>query len=155
VGVIWSNELYFVMYLLTNPQFTALGRRHLTADDFQDGLARKIFELIEETSQDSQIDLEEVFSQLNHPELQKSVLEKISLGEFSLNPDRVIDDGIRKIKEGSLKRKLEGLLEDLALLDQTDGAFEDRQRFLYEIEFVRKQIAKLRANSKLRSNIDE
>jgi hypothetical protein len=82
-------------------------------------------------------------------------LEKISLGEFSLNPDRVIDDGIRKIKEGSLKRKLEGLLEDLALLDQTDGAFEDRQRFLYEIEFVRKQIAKLRANSKLRSNIDE
>jgi DNA primase len=50
VGVIWSNELYFVMYLLTNPQFTALGRRHLTADDFQDGLARKIFELIEETS---------------------------------------------------------------------------------------------------------
>jgi hypothetical protein len=98
------------------------------------------------------MDLEEVFSQLNHPELHKSVLEKVSLGEFSLNPERVLDDGIRKIKESSLKRKLAGLLEDLALLDQTGGAFEDRQRFLYEIEFVRKQIGKLRSGQKLRSN---
>jgi DNA primase len=151
-GVIWSNELYFVVYLFTNPQFAPLGRRHLTTDDFQDSLAKRIFELIEDASQDSVMDLEEVFSQLNHPELHKSVLEKVSLGEFSLNPERVIDDGIRKIKESSLKRKLEGLLEDLALLDQTGGAFEDRQRFLYEIEFVRKQIGKLRSGQKLRSN---
>ena len=76
----------------------------LSAEDFEDSTAKKLFIVLKECNNNNNLSLENIISQCDK-ELQRPIVEMTSEGEFSNNAAKAVQDSFVFLKKRSLERK--------------------------------------------------
>ena len=78
--------------------------QQLTEDDFEDSSAKKLFTVLKECSSSGNLSLENILSRCD-TELQQPIVETTSVGEFSKNTAKAVQDSFVFLRKRSLERK--------------------------------------------------
>lgn len=78
--------------------------QQLTEDDFEDASAKKLFTVLKDCSNSGNLSLENILSRCD-TELQQPIVETTSVGEFSKNTAKAVQDSFVFLRKRSLERK--------------------------------------------------
>ncbi|MBN1835214.1 MAG: DNA primase, partial [Spirochaetales bacterium] len=89
-------------------------RTVIAVEDFEDRRARHLYVALEECFREGETSAEALLQRLEDPALRKILLEKTASGEFSISPERLIQDGLRAVRVRSLERRRRALTQELS-----------------------------------------
>jgi DNA primase len=116
-------------------------RNTVTVDDLEDPRARKYFVALEECYRQGERTEEALLRRLDDESLKELLLQKTTSGEFTLNPDRLIHDGLREIQRRSLEKRRRSLISALVRAkDQDAGKLKE---LLSEKMYLDEELQKL------------
>lgn len=75
--------------------------------DLDDESAKSLFIALEEAFRAEEQGFEAVCARIEDPRVRDLVIRKISSGEFDLNQERMVADGVRRVRERSLKKRID------------------------------------------------
>ena len=78
--------------------------------------AREIFIALEECVRYGETGMDEFLSRISSPELREFIIERSVSGEFSINPDKIVTDGVKMFKMKDLEQRQEEIILKLRLL---------------------------------------
>jgi len=122
-----NNELSLLIVVAVNyvsPQKERLFpkfRADLEISDIEDPNAKEIFIALEECMRYGETGMDELLARISSPELKKIMVEGSTTGEFSVNAERYVADGIKIIKERRLERRGEEIIDKLRLLKKNSS----------------------------------
>ena len=122
-----NAELRAMLAVVANVQYFVKIRSIIQPDDFEDAGAREIFFILEECFREEAASYDVILAKCSSDNLRKLISEAVSSAEFAEDAERIIGDGIARIKRNSLQRRRDHLankirqcngttLEDLQLL---------------------------------------
>jgi DNA primase len=117
-----SADLFFILAVAVNRDFFQEVRNTVAVDDLEDPRARKYFVALEECYRQGERTEEALLRRLEDERLQELLLAKTASGEFTLNPERLIEDGLRQIRRRSLEKRRRFLISALSRARQQDAA---------------------------------
>ena len=79
-------------------------------NEIEDPNAKEIFIALEECIRYGETTIEELLARILSPELKKFIVERTATQEFSINPERLAADGIKKIRGRRLERRQEEII---------------------------------------------
>ena len=85
-------------------------RAALEINNIEDKNAKELFIALEECIRYGETSMDELLSRIPAPELRKIIIERSASGEFSINSEQLVSDGINKIKERQLERRQEDII---------------------------------------------
>jgi DNA primase len=136
------KELYTVLAVACNREYFAELRKTVALDDLEDEQARILYVALEECFRNEERTLEALLERIDDEPLRQLVLEKNAAGEFTLDQDLVIRDGIIRLKQRSLEKKSNRVLSLLARYDKQDPG--KLKELLAEKIFLDEELQKLR-----------
>jgi DNA primase len=89
-------------------------RSAIKPEDLDDFRARDIFIALEEGFRADDLDVESVLQRVEDESVRRFVREALASGTFELNADRLISDGVAKVRRRSLERKRQRLIVKIA-----------------------------------------
>jgi DNA primase len=123
-----NDELFLLTLVSVNfhlyPQF----RNALEIKEIEDPAAKELFIALEECFVHEESGTDDLLARISSEPLRNFVAEKGTSKEFSLNPERLIKDGVRGLKKRKLQEKLSGIVAELRNLRHTDPAASDDVR---------------------------
>ncbi|AEE16787.1 DNA primase [Treponema brennaborense] len=105
VSIKLNAELRAVLVVISNFDSFALMRTTLTADDFEDPLARSLFITLEECYREDSVSYSSILAKCGGEQVKNMVAKVVTSGEYAENPHQLIEDSIKLIKRNSLERK--------------------------------------------------
>ena len=117
-----STDLFFILAVAVNREYFQEVRNTVAVDDLEDPRARKYFVALEECFRQGERTEEALLRRLEDETLRDLLLEKTASGEFTLNPERLIRDGLRVIRRRSLEKRRRFLISALARAKDQDAA---------------------------------
>ena len=117
-----SADLFFILAVAVNREYFQEVRNSVAVDDLEDPRARKYFVALEECYRQGEQTEEALLRRLEDEEYRNLLLEKTTSGEFTLNPERLIKDGLREIRRRSLEKRRRFLISALARAKEQDAA---------------------------------
>ncbi len=100
-----NEELYLLLSVFINNDFYKEFRSGLSIEEVEDQRAREVFIALEEWYRNDSMGFDDLLSRIEDEGLKRFILEKSASGAFSVCPDQIISDGIRRIKRKNLERK--------------------------------------------------
>ena len=94
-------------------------RTDLEINEITDPNAKELFIALEECSRYGETGMDELLARITSPELKEFIVEKSATGEFQVNPERFVADGIKKIKEKRFERQQEEIIVKLRSIKKT------------------------------------
>ena len=117
-----SAELFFILAVAINRDFFQEIRNTVTVDDLEDPRARTLFVALEECYRQGETTEEALISRLEDERLRDLLLQKTASGEFIIDPERIIQDGRREVRRGSLEKRRRSLVAALSRARVQDPA---------------------------------
>jgi len=117
-----SADLFFILAVAVNREYFQEVRNTVAVDDLEDPRARKYFVALEECYRQGERTEEALLRRLEDEEYRELLLEKTASGEFTLNPERLIHDGLRQIRRRSLEKRRRLLISAMARSKDQDAA---------------------------------
>jgi DNA primase len=117
-----SADLFFILAVAVNREYFQEVRNTVAVDDLEDPRARKYFVALEECYRQGERTEESLLRRLEDEELKELLLQKTASGEFTLNPERLIRDGLREIRRRSLEKRRRLLISALTRAEDQDAA---------------------------------
>jgi DNA primase len=96
-------------------------RAALQINEIEDKNAKELFVALEECIRNGETGMDDLLARISSPELKKNVVERSASGEFSVNSEQLVSDGIKKIKEKRLERSQEEIIIKLRSLKKNSG----------------------------------
>jgi len=119
-----STDLFFILAVAVNRDYFQEVRNTVAVDDLEDPRARKVYVALEECYRQGERTEEALLRRLEDDALRKLLLEKTASGEFTLNTERLIEDGLRQIRRRSLEKRRSFLISALSRAKQQDAVKE-------------------------------
>jgi len=91
-------------------------RSALEIGDLEDPNAKEIFIVLEECVRYGETGSAELLDRISHTGLKALVVEKSSSGEFSVNPEKLITDGIKRIKRKRFENQRDEIIIKIRML---------------------------------------
>ena len=107
-------------------------RANLEINEINDPYARELFISMEECLRYEESSMAELLARIGSPELSEYVIEHSESGEFSINADKFIADGIRNMKVKRLERRQDELIIKLRSIKKTNESSMDARELLAE-----------------------
>lgn len=117
-GIKPNAEMRIMLAVYANLDFFSLMRNAISADDFEDAVAKDMFITLEECYREDAVSLDSILTHLNG-ELSALVSKSVTSGEFAKNTKQTIEDSIRLVRKHSLERKKKALQNKIKLLQVT------------------------------------
>jgi DNA primase len=105
-----NDELFLLLAVVVNRGLYRKVRASLSPEDFDDARAKELFVVLEECFRNESEDLDGLLSAIADEDLRAFVLARSASDAFTVNPDRIVSDGIARIKLKSLERRRAELL---------------------------------------------
>ncbi len=115
-------ELRAILAVVANFDFFGIMRSTLSVDDFEGVLAREMFVTLEECFREGAVSTDSILSRCNEG-VKKIVTKAITSGEFAQNSKQVVESSVHRLKQKSLIRKRERLINRMRQLQS--GANEN------------------------------
>jgi DNA primase len=103
------------------PQF----RNALEIKEIEDPAAKELFIALEECFIHEESGIDDLLSRISPGPLRNFVAEKGTSKEFSVDPERLIADGIRGLKKRKLQKRLSRIVSELRNLKNSDSPVSD------------------------------
>lgn len=123
-----NAELRAVLAVVSNIDFFPLMRGSLSADDFEDSLAKDMFITLEECYREDIVNYDSILLKLQNENLRNIVAQAVTSGEYAQNSEKTIKDSIKMIRLNSLKRRRESLMMTIRHLSMSENNLENQQR---------------------------
>jgi DNA primase len=136
-----SADLFFILAVAVNREYFQEVRNTVAVDDLEDPRARKYFVALEECYRQAERTEDALLGRLEDERDRELLLEKTASGEFSLNPERMIRDGLREIRRRSLEKRRRHLTSVMSRAGSHDGA--KLKELLGEKMFLDEELQKL------------
>ena len=140
-----SADLFFLLAVAVNREFFPEVRKTVVVDDLEDLRARKYFVALEECYRQGETTEEALLRRLEDEELRDLLLGKTASGEFTINPERLIRDGLREIRRRSLEKRRRSVVS--ALTRSKDQDPRKLKELLAEKMYLDEELQKLAKGS--------
>ncbi|GHV75967.1 DNA primase [Spirochaetia bacterium] len=110
-----NDELFLLTAVLVNPLLYPKLRSSLTIDDFDDPAARELFIALEEWFRNDMPGMDDLLSRIEDGGLRNFVILKGASEAFSVRPEQLVSDGIRKIRQKRLEHRLTRIVSELRI----------------------------------------
>jgi DNA primase len=110
-----NDELFLLIAVLVNHDFYPRLRSALVIEDFDDPSARELFIALEEWYRNDMPGMEDLKARISDDALRNFVIQQGVSEAFSMNPDKLVGDGIRKIRQKRLERRLARIVAELRI----------------------------------------
>jgi DNA primase len=104
--VTMNDELFLLTVVAFNFHRYPKFRAALSIKEIEDPAAKELFVVLEECFVNDESDIDTLLARISSSSLRSFIAEKGISGEFTLNPERLIADGIRRVKARRLHRRL-------------------------------------------------
>mgnify|MGYP001306854290 CR=1 FL=1 len=147
-----TQDLGFLAAAALNPgQFAGI-RGRMEASDLDDESSRELFLALEECFRSDEEGLDDLLARIENPGLRTFLMEKAASGEFSIQADRLIRDGILNVRERSLQRRRARVVRQIADYDsEREADSVSVNDLLYEKMFIDQELEKIKEERNERS----
>ncbi|MDR0597551.1 MAG: DNA primase [Treponema sp.] len=108
-----NDELFLLIAVLVNHDLYPKLRAALVIDDFDDPAAKELFIALEEWFRNDMPGLDDLKERISDEALRNFVIQQGVSEAFFMNPEKLVSDGIRKIRQKRLERRLAGIVAEL------------------------------------------
>jgi DNA primase len=147
-----NDELSLLMTVAVNDmggsskRFFPDFRKKLNIRDIEDTNARDLYIALEECFINDETGLDYLLARISSPVLKKFCLEKGVSKEFTLNPQQVLADGLKKAEKRKLERQLQEILIKLKTIKMDQGSGKDADALLADKMYIDEKLRVLCAN---------
>jgi DNA primase len=127
-----TDELSLLTLVMVNSSLFPVFRREVNGDEIEDAAAKELFIAMEECYIRDETGPDALLSRISSPALRNYVAGKGISKEFSGNPEQLMRDGIKKLSQKKLRRRLSEIAAELYGLEH-DPAAERRETRLDEL----------------------
>jgi DNA primase len=109
-----APDLFLMLAVAANRELFAIVRNGgIVISDLDDERARSLFVALEESFRAEEKGFEEFCARIEDPGLRDLAIRKVSSGEFDMNQERLVADGVRRIRQRALGKKIETLATEM------------------------------------------
>jgi DNA primase len=116
-----NDELFLLTAVLVNHGLYTKLRSALSVEDFDDSAARELFIALEEWFRNDMPGMDDLLSRISDGVLRNFVIQQGASEAFSGNPEKLVNDGIRKVKQKRLERRLSKIVTELRIAKNEQG----------------------------------
>jgi DNA primase len=116
-----NDELFLLVAVSVNQALYPGFRAALSIKEIEDPAAKELFVALEECFIHDETGMDALLPRISSEELRNFLVERGSSREFSANPERIVPDGIRKLKRRRLERRLEAIVARMRVLSAGAG----------------------------------
>jgi DNA primase len=121
VSVQTNDELYLLSIVLVNFRLYPNFRKAISIDEVEDPAAKELFIAMEESYVNEEDGVDDLMVRISSPVLRQYVAEKGTSKEFLHDPEQLVKDGIKRIQQKKLKRRLSEIVAELHNLESPAG----------------------------------
>ena len=127
-----TAEVRAVLAVIADVNQFELMRNELTADDFENILAKELFLVLEECYRGGDMSFPSILNHCQDAAVRQMITEAVASGEYQQNTAQTVHDSIVMIKRSSLSRQRDAILGRIRMLNP--GTAEDRQQLQALVE---------------------
>lgn len=142
-----SADLFLLLAVAANRELFPLVRGGISISDLDDERARTLFVALEECFRAEETGLDALCARIESPELKDLVVRKTASGEFDLNQEQVVRDGVRRVRQRALAKRVELLGAEMRKMDREKPDAERMRELLAEKMHLDDELAKLRTGA--------
>jgi DNA primase len=125
-------------------------RSVLAIKEIEDPSAKELFIALEECFINDETGMDALLSRISSPELKKYIIERAMSKEFSINPDRLVADGIKKVTRKRLEHRLDEIVIKLRGFKNDTGTSPSGNSASREGEMEELLVEKMHIDAELR-----
>jgi DNA primase len=116
-----NDELFLLTAVFLNPGLYPKLLSTFTIEELNDPHAKELFIALDEWYRNDSTGVDDLLSRVNDEGLRKFVLERGSSEAFSVNPEQLVSDGIKRIKQKRLERRRAEIIMELRMKQRESG----------------------------------
>ncbi len=117
-----NDELFLLLAVVVNRNFYPKLRASVSPEDVDDPRAKELFVTLEECFRNESTDMDAFLERLTDEGLRAFVVAQSASDKFSGNPERMVADGITRIKQKSLQRRRSEIIIRIRVAQRGQGA---------------------------------
>ncbi|MDR3343695.1 MAG: DNA primase [Treponema sp.] len=110
-----NDELFLLAAVSVHYRLYPQFRSKLSIKEIEDPSAKELFIALEECYVHDESGMDDLLSRITAPELRNFIIERGASNEFSANPEQLVSDGINRVKQRRLKRRLDEIVMELRI----------------------------------------
>ncbi len=139
-----SGDLFLLLAVAANRQLFPLVRNGgVSISDLDDERARALFVALEESFRAEETGLDALCARIESPALKDLVVRKAASGEFDMNQEKLVRDGVRRVRQRVLAKRIELLGAEMRRIDRERPDAVRMRELLAEKMHLDDELAKL------------
>jgi DNA primase len=139
-----SGDLSLMLALAVNRSCFPRIRSLMDVQDLENAEARKIFIALEESYRNDDDDMERFLARIGDDRIGLLIMEKAARGEFTIHPEKFIDDGVRAVRIRSLEGKRDEINRSITRMPASGPDNAGMNDLMYEKMYIDAELAKLK-----------
>ncbi|MDR2793196.1 MAG: DNA primase [Treponema sp.] len=133
-GIRMNDELFLLAVAAVNDSLYPQFRARISIKEIDDPAAKDVFIALEDCFVHDETGLDALLPRIDSENVRKFIVERGASKEFSSNPKQLISDGIKRIKQKRIERRLANIVTELRLIESSQNKDENiyRSAALYE-----------------------
>jgi DNA primase len=155
IGVRMNDELFLLAVVAVHDRLYSQFRARLSIKEIEDPAAKDLFIALEDCFVHDETGLDALLPRIGSENVRKFIVERGASNEFSSNPEQLISDGIKRIKQKRIERRLAKIVTELRLMEGNTDKDENNYRnaaiyeeLLLEKVHIDAELRKLKENKK-------
>ncbi len=112
------GDLFLMLTVAANQGLFPLVRNAgVTLADLDDERAKALFVALEESFRGGEEEFTSLVARIEDPVLRETAIRRASSGEFDMNPDRMVSDGVKRLRQRALRRRSDMLGAELRRME--------------------------------------
>jgi len=140
-----SADAELIAAIVSNAELFELARSEIGPADFDEEALKDAFITMEECFRGGDQSVATITEHLKSDRLKEFILQKISDGAYSINPERFVVDGVRRVKERTLERQNQRIVARIREYDpERDGDEFSMNDLLYEKMYLDGELTRIK-----------
>ncbi|MDR2783518.1 MAG: DNA primase [Treponema sp.] len=123
-----NEELFLLAVVAVNDDLYSQFRARLSIEEIEDPAAKDIFIALEECFVRDETGLDALLPRISSENARKFIVERGVTMEFSSNPEQLISDGIKRIKQKRIERRSAKIVTEIRLIESNQNKDENTYR---------------------------
>jgi DNA primase len=140
-----SSDLYLMLGIAAHRERFADVRTSISIDDLEDAEAKRLYIALEESFRNDDDTMDAFLARIENERVRTMLFERMAAGEFQLNEDKFIADGIRSLRIRALERKNDAIKRSIARISSdssnVDSGIND---LMYEKMYLDAELSRLK-----------
>ncbi len=143
-----SSDLFLFLAVAARQDLLPIVRNSGVAiEDLEDPAAQELYIALEETFRSEDGSFSALLERVENPSLKDLLISRISSGEFDLNQEKMIGDGVKRIKQRTLGKKRDMLASEMRRIERERTDMARLKGLLEEKMHLDDELAKLAAKT--------